>query len=147
MSDPGTVRLSIALQVAELYGPVHNATTRSSASTNKTTSDDPIEPSSGGDFDWTVRIQSAAGALNGSYAVLLFVGPIPDDTSDLRDSPSFVGSHSVWTSPAMPGNDLVESFVHLNDALTQRPELDSTNPEIVEPSLTQNIGWRVVKVC
>ena len=105
-------------------------------------------PSSGqSSFDWTVRIQSSVGALNSSYTVLLFIGPIPEDAGDYHVSSSYVGSHSVWTSALMHDDAAVaESFVHLNDALSQRSGLSSTDPEVVEPFLTQNIGWRVVKV-
>ncbi|VDC05544.1 unnamed protein product [Peniophora sp. CBMAI 1063] len=146
MSDPGTVRLSIALQIAELYGPARGSIANSTVSSESTsTNSSEAAPSNQSSFDWTVRVQSAAGALDGSYAVLLFVGPIPEDVADYRDSPAFVGSHSVWTSRVMPGDDVVESFIHLNSALSNRSGLNSTDPEVVEPFLMQNIGWRVVK--
>ncbi|KZV73216.1 tyrosinase [Peniophora sp. CONT] len=142
LANPDTVRLSVALQVSELYGPVRNASANSTGQANATSQQgDSSQPS----YDWTVRVQSSVDALNGSYAVLLFVGPIPEDAAEFRDSHSFVGSHSVWTSAVMPGSDNVESFVHLNGALSQRAGISSTDPEAVAPFLTQNIGWRVVK--
>ncbi|KAF9267055.1 hypothetical protein L218DRAFT_716703, partial [Marasmius fiardii PR-910] len=40
----------------------------------------------------------------------------------------------------------LEGFVHLNDAIVNHAGLPSLDPSVVEPYLTRELHWRVVKV-
>ncbi|KAG8918495.1 hypothetical protein FRC02_002331, partial [Tulasnella sp. 418] len=100
-------------------------------------------------IEWSARIRCKEHALGGSYSVLLFVGPIPDEEKDWRISPSFVGIHGVYTGYGIPDNTAddveVEGFVRLNKALVAS-SLSSLGPEDVVPFLKSALGWRVQKI-
>ncbi|KAG9032090.1 hypothetical protein FRB95_001951 [Tulasnella sp. JGI-2019a] len=46
-------------------------------------------------IDW-VTLVCNEHALGGSHSVLIFVGPVPEDSKDWRVSP-FVGTHGIYT--------------------------------------------------
>ncbi|KZV73724.1 Di-copper centre-containing protein [Peniophora sp. CONT] len=118
------------------------------APTEPSNSTNPAVPGNTNSYDYTVRLQAAQNALNGSYDILVFLGPVPTSPEDYRSSPSYVGSHSIWTSAFMSqygGNSTSQGFVHLDDAL-ERQGLGGAEPEVVSGFLAENLDWRVVKV-
>jgi len=102
-------------------------------------------------YDWTVRIHFKKYELGGSFAVLIFLGQVPDDPSQWRTAPTFVGSHHAFVNSAASQcdncreqADLVnEGFVHLNSAIAERSGLSSLDPNVVVPYLKENLHWRV----
>jgi tyrosinase len=104
--------------------------------------------------DWTVRIHFKKYELNGSFAVLIFLGEVPNDPSRWRTAPTFVGSHHAFVNSAASQCDncreqadlVVEGFVHLNSAIAERSGLSSFDPSVVIPYLQQNLHWRVQAV-
>ena len=108
-----------------------------------------------GVYDWTARVEFKKYELGSSFSVLIFIGQVPENPKEWRVSPSFVGSHHAFVNSAASHcanctnqQDLVvEGFVHLNRAIAQHSGLPSLDPEVVEPYLTQNLHWRVLKVC
>lgn len=99
-------------------------------------------------YDYTVRVQAAQNALNGSFDILVFLGPVPASPEDYRSSPSYVGSHSIWTSAFMSqngGNSTSQGFVHLDGAL-EKEGLAGAAPDVVQVFLAENLDWRVVEV-
>jgi len=105
--------------------------------------------------DYTTRICFNKYELGGGFAVLIFLGEVPDDPSQWRTSHSFVGSHVAYVSGAGSygyGNrsdttdSLSEGFVHLNTAIARRSGLPSFEPREVLPYLKANLDWRVQAV-
>ncbi|KAJ6568852.1 hypothetical protein B0H19DRAFT_1373291 [Mycena capillaripes] len=118
--------------------------------------------------DWTARIQVEKYALNGSFFIVIFLGPVPSDSSEWYTSPSFVGSHFVFANPQVLGAQaqgdghcancqhqaaariVVEGFVHLNTALARviadsNENLTSFDPADVVPYLTERLSWRALR--
>ena len=105
-------------------------------------------------YDWTCRIHFKKYELGASCVVLIFLGDVPNNASEWRVSPNYVGAHYgfVNSSPGECDNCrsqadlLVEGFVHLNSALI--PKYGSNlSPEVIKPYLKENLKWRVQKVC
>ena len=102
-------------------------------------------------YDWTVRIHFKKYELGGSFAVLIFLGQVPDDPSQWRTAPTFVGSHHAFVNSAASqcnncrdqADIVIEGFVHLNSALAARSGLSSFDPSVVSPYLKENLHWRV----
>jgi tyrosinase len=90
--------------------------------------------------------------LGHSYAVLIFLGDVPNDPEQWRTSPSFVGSHAafVHTSSAANQSDqagsVIEGFVHLNKDIAGKSGLSSFEPGVVAPYLRDSLHWRVQSV-
>jgi len=101
--------------------------------------------------DYATRIHFKKYELGGSFAVLIFLGEVPDDPSQWRTSPSFVGAHAayVYGGASQYGNrsdkadSYSEGFVHLNPAIAKRSGLPSFEPSDVLPYLKENLDWRV----
>jgi tyrosinase len=106
-------------------------------------------------YDWAARIHTKKYELGDGYVVLIFLGEVPDDPSQWRTCPSFVGAHVsfVNTDAEKCANcrdqaDLVvEGFVHLNAGIAKRSGLSSYEPSVVTPYLRDNMHWRVQAVC
>jgi tyrosinase len=104
--------------------------------------------------DWTVRIHFKKYELGGSFAVLIFLGQVPEDPSQWRTAPTFVGSHhafvnsvaSRWDNGRDQEDIVNEGFVHLNSAIAERSGLSSFDPSVVIPYLKENLHWRVQAV-
>jgi len=103
-------------------------------------------------YDWTCRIECKKHELSTSFAVLIFLGDVPDDPSEWRSSPSYVGAHYAFVNSNVEecencrsqGDLVIEGFVHLNSAIIARSGPD-LKPETVEPYLAQNLKWRIQK--
>lgn len=83
----------------------------------------------------------------------VFLGEVPEEVSEWRTAPSFVGSSDVFANPE-PGQcancenqrDLeVEGTVFLNSMLVRSP-LESYGAHVVVPHLTHHLDWRVLWV-
>jgi len=105
-------------------------------------------------YDWAARIHAKKFELGHGYAVLIFLGDVPDDPEHWRTSPSFVGAHvafvSSQTDQCANCNDqaelVIEGFVHLNEVIAERSGLSSFEPSVVAPYLKDNLHWRVQAV-
>nr|BAF74396.1 tyrosinase [Pholiota nameko] len=110
-------------------------------------------PSPHGFYDWTARIEFKKYEFGSSFSVLLFLGPVPEDPEQWLVSPNFVGAHHAFVNSAAghcancrnQGNVVVEGFVHLTKYISEHAGLRSLNPEVVEPYLTNELHWRVLK--
>lgn len=104
--------------------------------------------------DWTARIHFKKYELRQSFSVLLFLGAVPEDASQWRTCPSFVGAHVAFVNGSADQcancreqADLVtEGFVHLNNAIAKLSGLPSFEPDVVPPYLRENLHWRVQAV-
>lgn len=104
--------------------------------------------------DWRVRVLTPKYKLGGTYSVLVFLGPVPEQISEWRNSKELVGTVEVFANirPEQCANcrsrpDLtVEGWIHLNQALIRSP-LHSFEPSVISPYLKENLHWRVTKVC
>lgn len=113
-----------------------------------------VSPASQSVRDWSVRIQSKKFQLGGSYSILIFIGSVPEDPKEWRESTSYVGSDEVFANSAaghcancvQNADMVVEGYVHLNQALA-RAGLTSLDPDVVAPYLKDNLSWRVYQVC
>ncbi|KAH9969687.1 hypothetical protein BC827DRAFT_1120059 [Russula dissimulans] len=101
--------------------------------------------------DYTTRIRFKKHELGGGFAVLIFLGEVPDDPSQWRTSHSFVGLHVAFVSSAASGygnrsdkaDSYSEGFVHLNSAIAKRSGLSSYELSEVLPYLKENLHWRI----
>ena len=106
-------------------------------------------------YDWAVRIHAKKYELGHGYVVLIFLGDVPEDPSQWRCAPSFVGAHVSFVNTDAEQCDNcreqaeleVEGFVHLNAAIAKRSGLSSYEPSGVAPYLKDNLHWRVQAVC
>jgi tyrosinase len=106
-------------------------------------------------YDWAARIHAKKFELGHGYAVLIFLGDIPDDPEHWRTSPSFVGAHIAFvnTHTEQCANcreqteHVIEGFVHLNEAIAKQSGLSSFEPNVITPYLKDNLHWRIQAVC
>ncbi|KAH9989736.1 tyrosinase [Russula compacta] len=102
-------------------------------------------------YNWAVHIKFKKSELASSFAVLIFLGDVPDDPLKWRTSPSFIGAHVglVNSVPYKCANcieqagTVVEGFVHLNRAIAKRSDISSYDPSVVAPYLKKNLHWRI----
>lgn len=103
--------------------------------------------------DWRVRILAPKYKLGGAYSILVFLGPVPEQVSEWRNSGALVGTVEVFANiqPDQCANcrsrpDLtLEGTVYLNQALA-RSSLPTFEPQAVATYLKENLHWRVTKV-
>jgi tyrosinase len=103
------------------------------------------------------NILSQKFALNGSYAIYVFIGDFDDTPSAWSTSPNLVGTHAVFgaidmtsstTSKVMaskPGIQVTGSVPLTSVLLTKARagEIADLAPATVEQYLTDNLHWRV----
>ncbi|KAJ6502787.1 tyrosinase [Mycena vitilis] len=108
-------------------------------------------------WEWTARIQVRKYEVGGSFLVLLFLGSVPDDPAQWRESTTLVGAHHVFANRrvCVPERCVncrtnreveVEGFVHLNDGIAELSALDFLDPGVVELYLHESLHWRVQKI-
>jgi tyrosinase len=105
-------------------------------------------------YDWAARIHAKKFELGHGYAVLIFLGEVPDDEEQWRTCPSFVGVHCAFVNGhtdqcanCREQEGLVaEGFVHLNEGIAKHSGLSSYEPSVVAPYLKNNLHWRVQSV-
>ena len=111
-------------------------------------------PPNCGLYEWTARIEFKKYELGCSFAVLLFLGEVPDDPEEWQVSPNYVGGHHAFVNGSASqcsncrsqADVVVEGFVHLNKGIVTHSGLNSLEPSVVEPYLKENLHWRVQKV-
>jgi len=110
---------------------------------------------------YLATILSQKFALNGSYAIYVFMGEFDDTPSAWATSPNLVGTHAVFAAlnrvDAVSNPQLKAKISHhpeidvtgtmpLTTALlgkAESGELSSMNPNVVEDYLEANLHWRV----
>ena len=107
----------------------------------------------GSTHQYICNVVSQKFAMNGSYAVYVFLGNVSSNgTADLGNAPNLVGTHAVFSNMASDTNimfnmDLkITGTVPLTTALVQTVssgELRSLSPADVETYLRNNLHWRV----
>ena len=105
-------------------------------------------------YDWSARIHAQKFELGHGYAILIFLGDVPDDEEQWRTCSSFVGAHCAFVNShtdqcanCREQEELVvEGFVHLNEGIAKHSSLSSYEPSVVTPYLTKNLHWRVQSV-
>jgi tyrosinase len=104
--------------------------------------------------DWTARIHFKKYELGESFAVLLFIGDVPEDPAQWRTCRALCGSHHAFVNSAASQCDncrdqadiVVEGFVHLNSCIAERSGLSSYDPDVVSPYLKDKLHWRIQAV-
>jgi tyrosinase len=105
-------------------------------------------------YDWTARIHFKKYELGESFAVLLFIGDVPEDPAQWRTCRALCGSHHAFVNSAASQCDncrdqadiVVEGFVHLNSCIAERSGLSSYDPDVVSPYLKDKLHWRIQAV-
>lgn len=99
-------------------------------------------------LEWTARVRFDKCELRTSFAVLIFVGEVPEDPQRWRSSPTYVGGHKAFVDGSDPTGPsyITEGFVHLNKAIAAQSGLNSFEPEGVVPFLKKNLSWRIQRV-
>ncbi|KAI0631930.1 tyrosinase [Trametes polyzona] len=105
-------------------------------------------------WEWSVRVRVKKYEVGRGFAVLVFLGRVPDDPRDWYAAPTYVGAHHAFVNSAQQrcvscrrrAGALIEGFVHLNDALAKHAAFHSMEPEIVKPYLRRKLSWRVRKI-
>lgn len=106
---------------------------------------------------YMANIISQKFALNGSYAIYIFMGDFDDDPSSWATSPSLVGTHAVFGAIEMtssvvskvmaskPGVEVTGAIPLTSALLTKADsgEIADMAPATVEDYLTDNLHWRV----
>lgn len=114
---------------------------------------------------YVANIVSQKFALNGSYAICLFLGPFDQNASTWSTSPNLVGTHAVFAalsfvdapsnpqgspSPGKASSPIkVTGTMPLTSMLISKVEsgeLKSMRPRVVEAYLKVNLAWRVAMV-
>lgn len=150
-----------------LYGNTAGSSTVSSKSKSKRETidnvgaaagvQDAVDNNSGNSTQYICNIVSQKFAMNGSYAIYVFIGDVTNDTSQWATSENLVGTHAVFASltpasqaqaQAMGMNqDLkVSGAIPLTTMLVNKVaagSLASLDTATVEPYLTANLDWRV----
>ena len=130
------------------HPPAHN-NSHSTESATHTTQDNHIN-------NWTVRIRAKHHELGRSFSVLIFLGPVPEDSTQWLTSPNLAGvDHAFVNSTAFScancrgqSETVTEGFVHINDFIaSHHPELASYGEEVIKPYLKEHLSWRVTDVC
>ncbi|THZ10344.1 Di-copper centre-containing protein [Aureobasidium pullulans] len=105
--------------------------------------------------EYICNIVSQKFAMNGSYAVYVFLGNVSSNsTEELQLAPNLVGTYSVFSNMPFEDNHMmnmdlkVTGTVPLTTSLLEKyenGELRSMLPTDVEPYLRKNLQWRVSK--
>lgn len=141
---------------ASAGGPLERAT---QAASKQAVDSSPGKLSDGCLRQYTANIVSQKFAMNGSYAIYLFLGDFEQDPSTWPLSKNLAGTHAVAASLASVDtvNARLAAFstvkvtgaVPLTDSLVskvQAGELASMNTSTVEVYLRENLKWRVATV-
>jgi len=106
--------------------------------------------------EWYVDDVVKRLALNGSFTIYYFIGAIQGEPVDYIMSPSFAGSHHIFTSSRELCDNCGRSEQQAQQVTGTTPitsmlldyveigELASMRPVHVEPFLIKNLKWRVV---
>lgn len=101
--------------------------------------------------EWIVNVQVNKHALDASFSIYLFLGVIPDASSEWEFVKDMVGSLGIWAghhAQAGAGSLQVSGTIPLTSALADRVsdgDLGGLDARHVEPFLTQNLGFRIAQ--
>ena len=104
-------------------------------------------------YEWSARIRFDKFELRSSFTVLVFLGPVPEKTSEWRSCPNYVGGHRAYVDnselaeyEAGRAPCVSEGFVQLNRTIAALSGLKSFEPAAVEPYLKRELSWKIQKV-
>ncbi|OJT09435.1 Tyrosinase [Trametes pubescens] len=105
-------------------------------------------------WEWSVRIRVKKFEVGRSFAVLVFLGEVPEDPQEWYASATYVGAHHAFVNSAparcancrRQGDSVTEGFVHLNDAIVKHAAPHSLEPEAMKPYLRRDLSWRVRRI-
>lgn len=111
----------------------------------------------GAQRQYTANIRSQKFALNGSYAIYVFMGEFDDDPTNWSTDDNLVGTTAVFTGLAMvdASSNRQDSTIQVSGSVpltsmllakAQAGELASMAPAVVETFLYHNLRWRVAMV-
>ncbi|KAF8964505.1 tyrosinase [Flammula alnicola] len=155
---PQDIKVAIAQKVNLLYGQsVYSMTSPPSPAVPSSQSlpPDGSTPPDQGTWDWTAQIQVKKYELGCSFAVILFLGGVPEDPAQWPLCQEYIGAHFELVNEdrencancSRQGDDAVErGFVQLGHAIIQHSQQRSLSPEFVAKYLTDNLHWRVQKM-
>ncbi|CAD0083012.1 unnamed protein product [Aureobasidium vineae] len=105
--------------------------------------------------EYICNIASQKFAMNGSYAVYVFLGNVSSNsTEDLQLSRNLVGTYSVFSNMPSTENHMADMDLKITGTVPlttsllgkyESGELRSMAPVHVEPYLRKNLQWRVAK--
>jgi tyrosinase len=125
----------------------------------------PDEVTDGKHRQYLANILSQKFALNGSYAIYVFIGDFDDTPSAWATSPNLVGTHAVFAALSrVDAASNPQAMTMANSAIqvtgtmpltsmllvkAESGELQSMRPSVVEDYLEKNLQWRVgmVRIC
>lgn len=157
MGNLEAVRGEVTKKINQLYGDSNLfADWQSSKAFNVNSTLSAPTSSDGSYLDWTARIHVKKHEIGGSFAVLIFIGDVPENPDEWYMSSSFVGAHYGFVNSVVESCEncamqqeagvVLEGFVHLNRALVHVLPGGSFDENVVEPILKENLHWRVRKV-
>jgi len=98
--------------------------------------------------EWRAAISFERYELRGSYSILFFLGPVPEDPGIWEIAPDLISKEVVFESltggPSHLRNMVERGSVELNDGIIKHSGLAHLTPETVVPYLTKNFHWRVI---
>ncbi|KAI0373661.1 tyrosinase [Pilatotrama ljubarskyi] len=106
-------------------------------------------------WEWSVRIRVKKYEVGSSFAVLIFLGGVPEDPKDWYTAPTYVGAHHAFVNSApqrcancrRQASAVTEGFVHLNESIAKIwAPLNSPDSETMRQYLRSQLSWRVRKV-
>ncbi|KEQ58869.1 Di-copper centre-containing protein [Aureobasidium melanogenum CBS 110374] len=105
--------------------------------------------------EYICNIVSQKFAMNGSYAVYVFLGNVStNSTEELQLSHNLVGTYSVFSNMPSDNNHMADMDLKITGTVPlttsllgklESGELQSMLPAHVEPYLRKNLQWRVAK--
>ncbi|KIY70745.1 Di-copper centre-containing protein [Cylindrobasidium torrendii FP15055 ss-10] len=96
-------------------------------------------------WEWHARVVFNAQDYGSSFEVLLFLGDVPEESTQWYGSDSYVGARYAWANSFMTQPELdVETvgYIPLTEAIIASG-LGSLEPASVTPYLDQALAWRV----
>ena len=105
--------------------------------------------------EWITNIRVAQTALDSTFTIYVFLGNISsNNTSQWLTNPNLVGSHTIFkpfsSASQQHASVIVAGTVPLTKDLNKNAKVggyDTANVTAVEMYLTENLHWRVAKVC
>jgi hypothetical protein len=104
-----------------------------------------MAPEGSSSTHWMLQTVADLNALGGSYTVFLFLGRVPDDSSEWNESPSSIGQHHAFTGRGEKQERLTQSTVYIDDDLTRR-HYNLSDAESVIAHVRKDLRWRIQKV-
>ncbi|KAM0329806.1 hypothetical protein ACHAQA_003970 [Verticillium albo-atrum] len=96
--------------------------------------------------EWLANVRVINGALNGSFSILFFLGPAPQEVTSWKLARNLVGSMGVFAMPHMASDSHVSGTVPLTKALVcaiSQGFLNRLDRDEVIPYLQKNLQLRI----